>query len=449
MSYYSGTGQFKWSAPAGGVDVALGPTGTVYVSTFSAVVALNKDTGQPLWPASVVTNNGNESSALAIDNNGTIYFRTGSSQVGPSPKLTAINPDGTIKWDAIVGIRGYERSIFSTDQSVIYIAERGLSPATGQVIYTPACTYYPYVFAPWNLLYTNDFNGSLQSLSPSLQSCSAVAGGLSFSGIVTTTNAGIIVLQQYPNNGLEAFNQQGNRLWTLPEHLTYGFSDGNGVIYARGNLTPQDGNAVERVITIGNRGDGKPAHVFEAGSSQTCIATSVENCPPPIPRPRLGKVKLTVSNGVVTVLSTEFIDLAPKYHATYFGQPVGGPCRLNSDTEEVTCEVNQGQRIPLTAQFRNLGTRTWFKTDGDHLRFYQLLNNRLHTAQSQALEVIIAVLLLVELVLAFQSPACCQFSVLFLLGGCETSVLRIEFFALLRWRRRMYSKCGCRFHIRA
>jgi len=33
--------------------------------------------------------------------------------------------------------------------------------------------------------------------------------------------------------------------------------------------------------------------------------------------------------------------------------------------------------------------------------FYQLLNDRLHTAQSQALEVIIVVLILVELVLAF------------------------------------------------
>jgi photosystem II stability/assembly factor-like uncharacterized protein len=119
-----------------------------------------------------------------------------------------------------------------------------------------------------------------------------------------------------------------------------------------------------------DRGDGRPSYAFEAGSQITCtpdspfaasdfpfsdVCNSVNPNPSRIPRPMLGKVELAFRNGTVIVLSKNFIDLGPKYHATFDG-------RCPEPSKGKPLPIQQGQTVTLRATFRNLGTRTWFNS---------------------------------------------------------------------------------------
>ena len=117
-----------------------------------------------------------------------------------------------------------------------------------------------------------------------------------------------------------------------------------------------------------DRGDGKPAYAFEAGSTQTCtkedpFISDCTNATPP--RPRLGVARFAFSNGSVNIVppGPTFIDLGPKYHATYNSKsPDASNC---SSCPDLTMTAGTTSSQQLIASFRNLGTRTWFKAVPD------------------------------------------------------------------------------------
>jgi hypothetical protein len=245
---YTSIGGFKWTAAVGGVsDVAIGPSGTIYTSTPTTLSAWKVDTGQAAWPQPYVLNTGNETSPLAIDGQEVIYVVTGASYIGPTNKVTAINANGTLKWERGITFRGYQQFVLSTDESFGYIMdlvntfsgtqvfEHGVSTSTGQDVYS--ITSYQdirgntYAFAPWNLLYTGQYNDQLVACAPTFSPCSDVNTQGVATGVVTLTSKGIIVVS-YNTGAYTAISQSGQLFWTSSETLTGGFSDANGTLYA-------------------------------------------------------------------------------------------------------------------------------------------------------------------------------------------------------------------------
>ena len=100
LNYYSSAGAPKWTTNVGSIaDVAIGPSGTIYTSTSTTLSAWSATTGASAWSQPYTVNTGNETSALAIDSHETVYMVSGASFVGPPGKVTAINADGSLKWD--------------------------------------------------------------------------------------------------------------------------------------------------------------------------------------------------------------------------------------------------------------------------------------------------------------------------------------------------------------
>jgi len=225
ISLLSRAGTLLWTRDMGTIsDVAIGPSGTVYVSTPASLTALNRNTGGNVWPAPLSVNYGNETSALAIDHGGTIYMITGASYVGPPAKFSAIGPDGSIKWELGGTFRGYSQVVLSTHETIAYFMgqtgytslERGVSTLDGQDLFS--ASFLPrsntFAYAPWDALYTGGGDGFTDFLLGCTYQlgCSSVPGGL-FQGISAVLPAGIIV---GPNQGqLKAIYTDGSPAWTL------------------------------------------------------------------------------------------------------------------------------------------------------------------------------------------------------------------------------------------
>jgi len=195
VSSYEKSGRLRWSqnivALLNGaiVDIAIVPAGPIYVSSANTLTALDPDSGEAIWAQSFGANSGNESSPLVVDSKGTVYFHTGST-VGAAPeKLTAVNLDGTQKWEysGRTG-RGAGGVVFSTDESTSYLLQPsrsegggstivGLSAASGEVLFEAACATpgRVYAYASSNRLYTGYDSNNLLQFSPELQSCSVIA----------------------------------------------------------------------------------------------------------------------------------------------------------------------------------------------------------------------------------------------------------------------------------
>src|SRR5438874_3362131 len=157
VSSYDTRGRQRWRENImdvlnGGIaDLAIAPSGVVYASSADALIALDPDTGKPIWPQPLLTNSGNESGPLVVDSNGTVYFHTGSTLSGIPEKLTAVNPDGTRKWEHTGHTGGgVGRPVFSGDESTAYLLEPsvsvggadtivGLSVISVEVLFETAC----------------------------------------------------------------------------------------------------------------------------------------------------------------------------------------------------------------------------------------------------------------------------------------------------------------------
>jgi len=248
LNYYSSAGAPKWTTNVGSIaDVAIGPSGTIYTSTSTTLSAWSATTGASAWSQPYTVNTGNETSALAIDSHETVYMVSGASFVGPPGKVTAINADGSLKWDNQLTFRGYEQFVLSTDESLGYIMdltstsvgnqtlEHAVSTANGQDVYSITSFQdlrdNTYGFAPWNVLYTGQYSGQLVGCSLNFSSCTDVSTGGSVGGIVTLTAKGLIVVP-YGTGVYAAITQSGTVVWTSTETLSGGFSDGAGTLYA-------------------------------------------------------------------------------------------------------------------------------------------------------------------------------------------------------------------------
>ena len=255
VSDYSKNGILEWQQilNVGGfglIDAAVATDGTVYVSTVGGVTALDAATGAILW--SVNANPGNESSKLAIGKDGTIYFHNGGGTIGFLEALTAVNPDGTVKWQALPGFRGYTTTVFSTDESLVYTLNgktccgglpignvSSFSTVDGHKVNDTPCDPRGdvYVFAQWNTLYSGNINNDLLAFTPDIQSCATIsAHGMLAVGIASTTTTGRIITAN--NDGtLGGLDQQGNLLWHSTEPLSQAFSSIDAVVYAIAPVT--------------------------------------------------------------------------------------------------------------------------------------------------------------------------------------------------------------------
>src|SRR6266850_56563 len=265
VSSYTNTGRLRWRANVGDmlngtvVDVAIAPSGTIYASSNNTLVALNPDSGQPIWAQPLVANSGNDSGPLVVDSRGTVYFHTGSTVGGPQEKLIAVNPDGTRKWEyAGPAGRGAGRPVFNNDESASYLLRPspsgnrtgtvvGLSAVSGQVLFEAPCETPGgvYAYSPSDVLYTGYANNNLLQFSPDLKSCSVLASGFIVADTVAVLNSGVLVVDVVlPGTGhsYAAVDPQGRTLWFRVDPLAAGIAanardEKSAVLYAISNET--------------------------------------------------------------------------------------------------------------------------------------------------------------------------------------------------------------------
>lgn len=266
VSSYSSTGQLMWITNVPGtVDVAIASTGTVYVSSAGSVLALNKDTGAILWTYNA--NVGNLSWPMAIGSDDVIYFHSGSSFVGVPNKLSAINADGTKKWE--IEVAGQDRPVLSNDESLAYLLINNPSGFGGTVLAIDTAngqTFLAsdncdsrggvYAFSPSGSLYTGETNDNLLAHSQSLQACSFVPTNDPVGRIVTFSNSGNLVIERYFSLGsiYFAITPQGTRVWTSTDQFSRGIADKNGIIYTTiGNANTAEKSVVALDSATGNQ----------------------------------------------------------------------------------------------------------------------------------------------------------------------------------------------------
>jgi outer membrane protein assembly factor BamB len=107
-------GVIIWSVPVvsiGASSPAIGADGTIYVNCSGVLCAISPIDGTIIW--SYTINGGDSSPVIGMD--GTIYI--GSSE---DDKLYAINPDGTKKWDLVVGAVYKQSPSIGADGTVFF-----------------------------------------------------------------------------------------------------------------------------------------------------------------------------------------------------------------------------------------------------------------------------------------------------------------------------------------
>ena len=258
VSSYTTQGQLQWRTNVadglGGrvVDVALASSGTVYVSSARTLVALDPFTGQPSWPTPFVANSGDESGPLVVSSDGTVYFHTGATAAGTPERFTAINADGTRKWEFLGNSgRGSGRAVLSTDGLTIYLYQLrsgglakavGLSSLTGQVVSDTPCDVRNgiYGYSSSNILYTGTISNNLLTSPSNLRSCQVSTSGSTVMDTAAILNSGLVAVQvPLPGTGSSyaMIDSQGRTAWSQLEPLRGGFADtpaseGSGTFYA-------------------------------------------------------------------------------------------------------------------------------------------------------------------------------------------------------------------------
>lgn len=249
---YTNTGVPKWSTSFSQIsDAAIGPTGNIFVSSqgSASVTALSPITGLPIWPAPFTSGlNGaaqTGSAPLAIDSSGVIYLN-----LGVTGELTAINPDGTLKWHNGLSYRSDVSPVLSYDQSVALIPNidnsnviplaitSGFYTATGQPGpggppgLQSAAPWGTVYFAQNTLYYAQGLLGCVLGLS-----CGVTAADTTYLGVMTYSGGSTIVAQvSNPANSGAPFTQgvdkdSGNVLWRITEQLGSVFSDAGGTLF--------------------------------------------------------------------------------------------------------------------------------------------------------------------------------------------------------------------------
>jgi hypothetical protein len=274
VSSYRKDGQLQWrtnilltlSGPV--VDIAVSSSGVVYVSSANHLIALDPKSGQPAWPQTVATNSGDESGPLVVGSDGTIYFHTGSTQPGYQERLTAINPDGTLKWDYAGNTgHGSGRPVFNSDESTIYLQQLrfentgggkvvGLAAATGQSVFETPCDVRGgvYAYSRAKVLYTGDINNNLLQFPTDSQNCAVSTSGLAVADTAAVLSTLFVVQIPLPGTGTSyaAVNAQGRRIWSRIDPLIRGFADnggeGSGTFFA---IAPQTNEIVAIRIATG------------------------------------------------------------------------------------------------------------------------------------------------------------------------------------------------------
>ncbi len=250
VSSYTKDGQIRWrtnvltSLYGPVVDVALASSGIVYVSSATQFVALDPQTGLSTWPQPVVTNSGDESGPLVVAADGTIYFHTGSTQRAYQERLTAINPDGTRKWEYTGNAsRGSSRPVFNSDESMVYLPQLraadtgsgtvvGLSGATGQPVFETPCDVRGgvYAYSRAKVLYTGDVNNNLLQFPADTQNCTVSTSGLAVADTAAVLNSLFVIQIPVLGTGTSyaAVDTQGRRIWSRIDPLIGGFADNGG-----------------------------------------------------------------------------------------------------------------------------------------------------------------------------------------------------------------------------
>src|SRR2546425_13276799 len=101
VSSYAKTGGLRWRENifnvlnGAVVDLAIAPSGTIYASSANALIALNPDSGKPLWAQPLVASSGEASGPLGVDSQGTAYVGSSSACGVVQEKLTGVDPAGT------------------------------------------------------------------------------------------------------------------------------------------------------------------------------------------------------------------------------------------------------------------------------------------------------------------------------------------------------------------
>ncbi|HYR88021.1 MAG TPA: fibronectin type III domain-containing protein [Terriglobia bacterium] len=274
VSSYTDSGQMRWQrnilAGLNGpvVDLAVGSSGVVYASSAHALIALDPTTGQPGWVAPFVANTGDESAPLVVGKDGTIYFHTGGTSPGFQERFTAINPDGTRKWEYLGNTgRGYRPAVFSTDQSTVYLYQLdgsgglgraiGLSSVSGKAEFKSACDVKAGIYAFSDVLNTGGTNSNLLKFPADIQNCAVSASGLLVTDTAAALNAEWLVVKT-PLPGTDssyaAIDSQGRTLWSRNEPLVGGFADtpaneGRGTFFA---VAPKTNELVAIRIATGD-----------------------------------------------------------------------------------------------------------------------------------------------------------------------------------------------------
>jgi len=274
VSSYTDSGQMRWQrnilAGLNGpvVDLAVGSSGVVYASSANTLIALDPATGQPGWSAPFFANTGDESGPLVVGKDGTIYFHTGGTSAGFQERFTAINPDGTLRWEYLGNTgRGYRPAVFTTDESTVYLYQHdgfgdlgraiGLSSLSGKVELKSACDVKGGIYAFSDALDTGGSNSNLLKLPTDLQNCAVSASGLLVTGTAAALNAGLLVVET-PLPGTDssyaAIDSEGRTLWSRNEPLIGGFADtpgneGRGTFFA---VAPKTNELVAIRIATGD-----------------------------------------------------------------------------------------------------------------------------------------------------------------------------------------------------
>lgn len=255
---YTNSGALRWQQtipvywnPYPGTEIIIGPSGVIYSITPNNVWAWNKDTGAMVWANPVtIPNSGDERGGSITDRAGNLYINTGANYVGVPQELTSISPAGAVRWQTGFYGRGYFSPVLSADETLVYIYEFGcdyacgfgythaLDTTNGQPLYRAGYLSLG-VFAPWNILFALEFDGSNSpptvACTQTLSACPTVPG----SGVLAI--AGSNVALAGANGSVIGLSPQGVQLWSKTEPFSTVIGDAAGTVFA---LAPNTGDVV-------------------------------------------------------------------------------------------------------------------------------------------------------------------------------------------------------------
>lgn len=202
----SGNQIWQSSIPAGAINGALGPDGTIYVCGLDAnqqsiLTAVNSATGQVKWE--FVVGQSRPCNSPVVDKNGVIYTSVPPAFNTQLAVAVAVNPDGTEKWRYEEGNIATTPLALSNDESQVYVVffNRLLAfkSDTGQIVWTQNLP----PFAGFPDLPVIDLDGRILILNPPIGNGFITAFSKS-GALLWQKFSGAFRLSLYPNNRIVA-----------------------------------------------------------------------------------------------------------------------------------------------------------------------------------------------------------------------------------------------------